>query len=75
MELAKKYLTQLKRLPPVYIFLIAVLPIFLSILIHTFFISAGKEVEHNVSLNTEFKSVKDDGLGFQLNRFITEQHI
>ena len=89
MEFAKIYLTPLKRLSPFYIFLIAVLPIFISILIHTFALisaslitwtfGAEKDIEQDISTTIVLDGRKDAGLKFQgtdlLDSFNAEDHL
>ena len=89
MDFAKTYLNPLRRLSPFYIFLIAVLPIFISILIHTFALisaslitwsfAAAKDIEQDISTTIVLNGRKDDGLRFQgtdlLDSFNAEDHL
>ena len=89
MQFAKAYLTPLKRLSPFYIFLIAVLPVLISILIHTFALisaslitwsfAAGKDIEQKISTTIVLDGRKDAGLRFQgtdlLDSFNAKDHL
>ena len=75
MESAKKYSNALKRLSPFYIFLIAVSPIFISLLIHssaligasfiTWTFGADKDIEQAISATVVVDGRRDAGLKFQ----------